>query len=163
MSEKRIRFSVKFMIAVVFLCGAAVCVLWYPFSISLTSVGVTADSVTKAQRTEFWTQLLFYWSVSIPCFLVLIIAWRLPMFRKTGASFSFKDAKRLRIISGILYADCVVFFIGNLVFTLLKWNDFAMIYIIVLAAGLASAAGFTVLSYYVKKAAELREENESYI
>lgn len=163
MSNKAISILVRLMIAVTFLIGIGICILWYPFSISLTAVGVVNETLTKSQLIEFWTQLIFYWCVSLPCFAVLIISWKMPIFKDLEALCSFKDVKRLKIISYILFADCAVFLIGNLIFLLLKWNDFALVYLAIFIVGIIIAFIFTALAHYAERAAIMREENESYI
>lgn len=163
MKTSKLSVVVKGSIIAFGLCGLVMCLLWYPFSISLSTMGVVAATPTLEQNVQMWTQLLFYWGVSIPCFIVLAIAWRISTAIKKDEVFSSKVAKQIKKCTIILLVDVIIFFIGNIVFMLLGWNDFAFIYFIIAVIGIVVVSVLSVVSHYVTKAAILQEETEGTI
>lgn len=75
MKKNFMSIAIKGSIVVVALFGLVTCFCWYPFSISLTSMGTVEATPTVAQNIKMYTQLIFYWIVSIPCFVILGNAW----------------------------------------------------------------------------------------
>ncbi len=150
--------AVKAEIIVVGLCGLIICALWYPFSISLSTMGVVGIAPTLENNVQMWTQLAFYWFVSIPCFVILAVAWKISDAIKKGEAFSCRVAELIKKCAKILLWDVVLFLIGNLVFVFLGWNYYALIYFIVAAVGIVIVSFLSVLSHYVKNAAVLKEE-----
>ena len=105
--------------------------------------------------------LAFYWAASIPCFAILIIAWKISASIKTERLFTDKVAKMIKMCALILLMDLGVFFIGNIIFLLLKMNDFAIIYLFLIVGGAVLSVFLSVLSHYIAKAAELQEISDS--
>ncbi|MDE5756725.1 MAG: DUF2975 domain-containing protein [Clostridia bacterium] len=167
MDDKKVTWLLRTAIILVGLFGVAICAFWWPFSTTMTTFGINTiidmDRVTEAQMVEFWVQFVFYQAVSLPCFAILVFAWLVTNRISKGQFFEFDTAKLIRIASWILYIDLIIFFIGNLVFMFLKWNDFAIIYYFLGAIGVAVALCMSVIAYYVKKSAELKEETEGIV
>ena len=165
MNDKQISWALRSAIILVGIFGLAMCAFYWPLSISLTAVGVSPDpiEVTKAQTIEYYVQFAFYEAVSLPCFAILIIAWLVTNRISKGQFFDLSTAKLIRISSWILFIDLLVFFIGNLIFMFLEWNVFAIIYYFLGAIGVAVALCMSVIAYYVKKSAILKEETEGII
>ena len=167
MNDKKISWMLRSAIILVGIFGVAICAFWWPFSASMTTFGINTiidmDRVTGAQLAEFWVQFAFYQVVSLPCFAILVLAWLVTNRIFKGQFFELGTAKLIRTASLILYIDLLIFFIGNLVFMFLKWNDFAIIYYFLGAIGVAVALCMSVIAYYVKKSAELKEETEGIV
>ena len=167
MDDKRVAWLLRSAIILVGIFGIAVCAFWWPFSISATTYGINTiidmDRVTQAQIVEFWLQFVFYQVVSLPCFAILVFAWLVTNRIYKGQFFNLDTAKLIRIASWILYIDLLIFFIGNLIFMFMKWNDFAIIYYFLGAIGVAVALCMSVIAYYVKKSAILKEETEGIV
>lgn len=156
-------FIAKTAIIIAAACGLLMCTLWYPFSISLTTMGPVAASPTAAQTTEMWVQLIFYWGVSLPCFAILAIAWKVSSAIKRDELFSYNVAKRIKICAVILFADLAAFIAGNIIFMALGWNDFAIVYFVIAAVGAAVACLFLIAAHYIYSAANLQQETEGMI
>ena len=156
-------FMLKGAIVVFGLCGIIMCVLWYPFAVSFEIMGVVDVSPTPEQQVALWTQLLFYWGVSVPCFLILAFSWKITDAIKNDAFFSYKIAKKINFCAMLLFVDVIIFFIGNTVFLLLNWSVFVLVYYIIAVVGLAVASVFAAIAHFVSKAAKLKEETEGLI
>lgn len=157
MTTKSLLFWVRCAIVIIALCGITVCALWYPYSFSIINIDLTATDLSELTTVQGWGLLSFYWAVSIPCFAILIIAWKISASIKTEQLFTNKTAKMIKICALILLVDLSVFLIGNVVFLLLKMNDFAIIYFFLIMGGLVLSVLLSALSHYVAKAAELQE------
>ena len=157
MTAKSLFFWVRFSIVIIALCGLTVCALWYPYSFSLIKIGLLGSELSELTSIHSWGLLSFYWAVSIPCFVILIIAWKISVYIKTEQLFTIKVANMIKLCALILLIDLGIFLIGNIIFLLLKINDFAIIYFFLIIGGLVLSILLSVLSYYVAKAAELKE------
>lgn len=157
MTAKSLFFWVRFSIVIIALCGLTVCALWYPYSFSLIKIGLLGSELSELTSIQSWGLLSFYWAVSIPCFVILIIAWKISVYIKTEQLFTIKVANMIKLCALILLIDLGIFLIGNIIFLLLKINDFAIIYFFLIIGGLVLSILLSVLSYYVVKAAELKE------
>lgn len=152
----------KYAIIILAIFGLITCALWYPLSISLTTVGLSVDPapITQAENIEFWSQLIFYWLTSVPCFFILALWWIIAGKVKRGSIFTPGTAKTFKLCSVILSIDLSVFLIGNQIFAMLGWNEFLVIYLIIFAVGTAVASLLAVTAHYTRLAATLQEEME---
>ena len=161
---KNLVFSIIIRYAVIILAifGFIMCAFWYPLSISLTTRGLSVDysPITQAEIIQFWSQLIFYWISSLPCFFILVLWWIIAGKAKTGAIFTPTTAKIFKLCSIILVIDLSFFFIGNQIFAMLGWNDFLLLYLIIFWVGTAVASLLTVVAHYTRLAATLQEEME---
>lgn len=163
MTTKSILLWVRCSIVIIALCGLTVCALWYPYSFSLIKVGLINSKLSELTAAQSWGLLSFYWAVSIPCFAILIIAWKISTHIKTEQLFTSKVAKMIKLCALMLLIDLSVFCMGNIIFLLLKMNDFAIIYFFLMIGGLVLSVFLSVLSHYVAKAAELQEISDGTI
>ena len=157
------RVSIVFL----FLVGLCICLWWYPFSISLGTVGLvsgessSSEPVDQTQAIAFWSQLIFAWLASIPCFVALVLGFRTTIYAKRDEFFTKKNANIFKVIAAMLFIDSVAFIIGNIVFMFLNWNPFAPAYFVIGTIGIV----FALVSYfaygYLDKAATIKEENDS--
>ena len=163
MKSSLIAILVRIVIVVLATCGIAICVLWYPFSISLSVMGVVEAVPTVAQNIQLWTQLIFYWMSSLPCFTILFMAWLMTNSMKNEAFFNNRNVKLVRLSAIILFLDLAVFLIGNIVFLILGWNDYAIIYFILSVIGLGVAILIEVFEQYLKKSVQMQEGTKGLI
>ncbi|MBO5944084.1 MAG: DUF2975 domain-containing protein [Clostridia bacterium] len=157
MQNNFISFLIKLFVAIKSLFGIIMCLCWYPFSISLTTVGIVDVIPTTMQNIELYVQLFFYWSVSIPCFIFLNYVWKLSNIIKKDEVFKDSTIKIMNRGIRILFVDLIFFVIGNLVFMFLGWNDFAIFYFILAAIGFAVICLLEVISRIISKAICLKE------
>ena len=155
MSKKSLYYLVKSAIIIVALCGVCICSCLYPFLASL-------NGLDKGSEAVMWSQLIFYWLTSIPCFIILGVAWKIASSIKTEL-FTHKNAKHLKNSAILLFVDSIVFFIGNFVFMLIGYNPFAIAFFMLVIIALIASLALAVVGHYVTRATTIREENESYV
>lgn len=163
MKNSLITLLVRLVIIFIAALGLSMCVFWYPFTISLSVMGVVDSTPTMQQNIEIWTQLLFYWVVSLPCFVILFLAWLITNSIKKEVFFSERNVKILKISALILFVDLIVFLIGNVVFLILGWNDFVLIYFIFFVIGVGITTLIKVFEQYLKKSVQMQENIEGLI
>lgn len=163
MKKNLISIAIKCSILAVACFGVVMCCCWYPFSISLTVMGTVEATPTTAQNIEMYTQLAFYWMLSVPCFVILGYVWSISNVVKKDNFFSILIAKKIKRCAFILLFALVAFILGNIIFTLLGWNDFAILYSIISILGLVITCVFAVTAHFVSQAAILKEETEGTI
>ncbi|MDE6473567.1 MAG: DUF2975 domain-containing protein [Clostridia bacterium] len=165
MNDKKVAWLLRVAIIIVGLFGITVCAFWWPFSISLSAIGIDKSlaSITGEQMVEFWLQFAFYQAASLPCFVILVFAWLVTNRISKGQFFALSTAKFINISALMLYIDLGIFLIGNLVFMFLNWNTFAIMYYFLAAIGFAVAICMSIIAYFVKRSAELKEETEGII
>lgn len=157
MNNSFITISIRVALVIIAVLGLIICAYWYPFSISLSVMGVVDSTPTFAQNIQMWTQLLFYWLVSLPCFGILILVWLITNSIKKGLFFSEGNVIIVKKITMILFFDLIVFFIGNIVFLILGWNDYAMIYFIIFIIGLGGIILIKGFEHYLKKTVKFKK------
>lgn len=155
MSKKSLYYLVKSAIIIVALCGLCICGCLYPFLVSL-------NGLDKGSEAVMWSQLIFYWLTSIPCFIILGVAWKIASSIKTEL-FTHENAKHLKNSAILLFVDSIVFFIGNFVFMLIGYNPFAIAFFMLVIIALIASLALAVVGHYVTRATMIREENESYV
>ena len=156
-------------IALVFvlIVGVGICLWWYPFSISLTTVGVVSGEsgssvpVDSNQLLAFWTQLIFAWLVSVPCFAVVFFLLKSTSFARHDCFFSYRNANFYKIVSIIIFSDSIILITGHMIFMFLKWNPFAILYYVIGILGLILALFSFFIYRYLEKATRLKEDNDS--
>ena len=159
MSNKNIGLCIRIAVLTVTLAGVLLCAFGYPDLVMFSSLAFPSEKETLF----FYSQLIFYWAVSVPCFIIMALIWNVSTRIRRGETFSFKIYRYLRISATILFADCGVFFVGNTVFYLLDSNPFFVFYLIIGMVGVAIALCATALSAMAKNAAMLKEDNDSII
>ncbi|MCH5204313.1 MAG: DUF2975 domain-containing protein [Oscillospiraceae bacterium] len=156
---------IRVFLVFVFFVGILICAWWYPFSLTITTGFFVPDleenDISFNMYTEFYSQLAFYWSVSIPCFVVVMLGFRGTVIAKKEGAFSIRSAKTLFKMALILFIASVVFLIGNVIFMMLKWNVFAILYFIVGGMGLVISGVLYAGHKYLVNASQLKEENDS--
>lgn len=158
-----IRISIIFMALV----GFYICAFWYPISISLDAIGIVSGEssgsvpITQSQEFAFWTQLIFMWLASVPCFFVLILFFRSTVYARREETFYDGNARIFHIAAWTLFIDSIVFVTGNILFMFLKWNSFAFVYCVIGMLGMVCALACYAAYRYISKAASIQEENDS--
>ncbi len=152
----------------VFFIGIIICTFWYPFTITISTVSLldyNESEITLQQNIELYTQLIFYWTISLPCFVILIMGFIDTGYTKKYGTFNIKSANILFKMALILSVSSVIFIIGNIIFMLLGWNTppsfgvggteptitIGFLYCIVGVVGLALSAGLYVAHKYIAR------------
>lgn len=109
-----------------------------------------------------WPWLILIWVTAIPCYMALILAWKIAVNIGADCSFSIANAKLLKWISVLAAVDSAVFFAGNLIYLLLNRNhpSIVLFSLLIEFLGVAISVASAVLSHLVMKAAELQNQSD---
>lgn len=162
MNNDKLAYILRAAIIAIAFCGLIICALWYPFNIAISTFGLNSNPSMIA-KILFWVQAIFYWGCSIPCFVILIYAWKVTAYIKKDMAFSFEIVKLFKKMSIILFSDLLVFLLGNILLMILQMNYFVLIYFMLSLIGVVIATILAVLAHFIKKAAILKEEQETTI
>lgn len=159
MNQKTLSRWLKAVILSMAVCGL---ILYF---VVLPIVGRDAALDYPEYAYCFWPWLIFLWVTGVPCYAVLVWGWDLAREIGEDRSFTMRNAASLKKVMIAALGDSGVFFAGNVLFLLLNMNHpgimLGSLLICFIGAAIAVAAG--CLSHLVAKAAQMREENESYI
>ena len=99
---------------------------------------------------------------AIPCYWGLYFGWKIAAEIGKDNSFSMENALYLKNISILAALDSVYFFVANLVLMIINMNHpgIFLISLLVVFAGIAVTVAAAALSHLVKKAADIKAENE---
>ena len=161
MTEKTLSRWVRCAILLIAVCGVAICALWVPMTVG--GWGIDESKFSETQSVALWVQFVFHWVVSLPCFWLLTVAWRIASDMRNGKFFSEENSLRLKQAAQVLFVSLLVFLAGNTVFAILKWNAMFAVYCFIAVVGLVLVVLLAVLSHYLFRAAELQEECEGTI
>lgn len=109
----------------------------------------------------FYPWLIFLWITIIPCYLVLVLAWKVAKNIGADQSFSYENGKCFKQISFYALEDSIFFFAGNIIFWLIGINHpgIVIMSLLIVFIGLSIALACKALSQLVDNAAKLQEEN----
>lgn len=142
----------------VILIGAAVCgLILYAFLLPYLG-----GQIFPNDALAFWGYLCFLWISGIPCYAVLVLAWRIVRNIGQDRSFTEENAVLLRRISTLAAVDAGYIFVGNPVLILLGVGHvtFVLLSVIIVFAGIAVSVAAAALSHLVLRAAELQEQSD---
>lgn len=128
-------------------------------------VGIDLVKNEAMTKVSAWAYFGFLTPTAIPCYLVLIWLWLVASDIVKGASFTYKNAERVKNMAIACLADTLYLFCGNLAFFLAKASTAVIFasFSLVAFTGLVLAVASGCLSHLVYKAAVMREENESFV
>lgn len=156
MSQKSLNKWLKGIITGMGICGAIIYLYLIP---------VWGRDIAEA-NPEFlycyipWIVVILV--TAIPCYWGLYFGWRISSEIGKDNSFSMENARYLRNISMLAALDSVYFFLANLVLMILNMNHpgIFLLSLFVVFAGIAVTVATAGLSHLVRKAADLKAENE---
>ena len=157
MDDKKLTVFMRIAIILIGICGVAICLFWLPMT---TTKSFGALSWGALRKVENWTQYIFHWGISLPCFWLLIMAWEVTSDMQKGRLFIEKNAVRVKCATVILLCDILLFLIGNITFAILGWNEWLVLHLFAAVVGLIVAIVLFIFSQYLRKAATLQEESD---
>lgn len=109
--------------------------------------------------------LVFLIITALPLYAILALGIKVSKKIESDNSFTSENVKSLKGVSLCLIIDAVYFFIGNIILWALNMNFPGVIAAsaVLCVFVLCIAVAVYILSVLLKKAVEMREENESYI
>ncbi len=109
-----------------------------------------------------WPWLILIWVTAVPCYITLILAWKIAINIGMDRSFSTANAKLLKWVAVLAAADSAILFAGNLIYLLLSINHPSIVIFSFLIEffGVAISVASAALSHLVMKAAELQDQSD---
>ena len=146
----------KLILIGVAICGLVIYVVVFP------ALGRTIVTENKEFSYCFSPWLIFVWVTGVPCYIAIILVWKIATNIGANMAFSLSNAKLLKWISVLAAGDAAFFFIGNLVFLLLNMNHPGVVLFsfIIVFAGVAISVASAVLSHLVMKASVLQDQSD---
>lgn len=122
------------------------------------------DIVLKYPEFDYFylPWLIFLEILAIPYFFVMVLGWLVASEISKDNSFSFVNAKRIKMAAIATMSASIYFFAGNIVLALasLSHPGVLLASFIVDFIGVAFSIGFAMLSHLILKAAELQKQND---
>ena len=129
----------------------------------IPAYGASIASMNPEFSHCYWPWLVFLWLCAVPCFASLVFGWKIASNIGSDKSFSFDNAKQLKIISALAAGDSAFFFAGNwaLLFLNMSHPGVAIIFApLVVFVGIAVCVVCAALSHLVYKSAVMQSEND---
>lgn len=152
----------KTAIVLIGICGAVICIFWFPYGVSSGMPALAAEG-GEAYWTAFASACVFYYLAALPCFAILFYLWKVSdlvrerrLFSREGVGCFYKSAI-------ILFADLLFFVAGNFVLWRMGRNEWFWAYIFLALCGCAVALFFFIISKCLGEAAKLQEESDETI
>ena len=156
MNQKKLSLWLKAVIIAVGICGLIVY-----FGILPTIGSDLTDSYPEFSSWH-WPWLIFLWMTAIPCYIILVLAWKIAVNIGNDHSFSVENAELLQSIAWLIAGDILFFFLGNVIFLFLNMNHpgIILLSLLICAIGTAISIAAACLSHLVRKAADLQEQSD---
>lgn len=156
MNQKNLSKWLQCIIIIMGLCGFVVCAAVIPL------YGKHLQTLYPEFSNRFLPWLIFLWLSSIPCFTVLVFAWKIATNIGNDQSFSTQNARLLQWISSLSTVDAGFFFVGNILLLLLDMSHPSLVIasLLVVFIGIVFAVVTAILSHLVQKAAVLQEQSD---
>ena len=153
--------DVALLRAVLLAAGALLAVFFFLF---LPFYGTDTVRAAPEFAWAYWPCLVWAWAFAVPVFWAMVPAWRVcGSIAVKGMAFTGKNARDLRTVSRLAFADAVIFPAGMLIVAYLGAGSAPLTLLITpLVTFCCLAAGIVlyVLSRLVADAAALREDND---
>ena len=159
MNSKRIYNLAHISIGILFAIGLAMILFFYPYQTGLFGV-IHGYRLTTLDIFE----VVIYYSCSIACFVILFIFLKGMKDLKKDGLYSHEAHKKLQTISLILLISSSIFFLFNLIATIIiKLALYEATYIIIGALGIVLSLTFQIICNYWKGTILLKEDNDTII
>ena len=156
MNQQKLSSWLKAIIIIIGLCGLIVY-----FGI-LPDCGSWMQDSYPEFASWHWPWMIFLWITSIPCYAILVLAWKIAVNIGANRSFSSENAGLLQGIAWLVAGDILFFFLGNVVFFFMNMNHpgIFLISLLICFVGFSVTVAAACLSHLVRKAADLQEQSD---
>ena len=156
MEQKTLARWLKVILIGVGLCGLVV------YGAILPLYGQYIRDANPEMANCYWPWLIFLWATGVPCYIALVIGWKIAANIGLDRSFSEDNARHLKRISLLAAGDTVFFFVGNIVLLFANMSHPGVVLgsFLVVFAGVAVTVAAAALSHLVLKAALLQEQSD---
>jgi len=155
MKTKRSSISFKITLIGIGIFGA----LFFLWAIPM--IGQMITEAFPEFTHAYWPWLLLFWVTAIPCYLALILLWKIAKSVDTEDLFAVANSKRLRQVSLLAIIDCVIFGGGNLIFLFLNINHPSVLIASAFAIfiGIAFSSCMRVMAHIFMRGEMLQDES----
>lgn len=156
MKQMELAKWLKLVIAFAALIGLFLCFVIAP------ALGHDAVLIYSELDYMFWPCLIFIWITAIPFYFALYKAWSICKEVAKDNSFCLENAKGLKDIGKLALFECILYLVGMIILfslNLLHPSILLIILFVIFMGGSIGIVSFT-LSHLIKKASDLKEENE---
>ena len=110
----------------------------------------------------FTPWMFFLLITATPCYIFLVMGWKIAVNIENDRSFSTENANYLKKMAYLALGDTIFFFLGNIVLLFLNMSHPGMLLgsLVIDFLGVSVSVGCAALSHLVQKAAEIQAENE---
>ena len=110
----------------------------------------------------FTPWMIFLLITATPCYIFLVMGWKIAVNIENDRSFSVENATYLKKMAYLALGDTIFFAVGNIVFLFLNLSHPAMLLgsLVIDFLGVSVSVGCAALSHLVQKATEIQTENE---
>lgn len=154
MNQKGLSLMLRLLVAVVAAAGAALSVVLIRYGHALC--------LERNQPQLFVPCLIFFLLTLAVVYVALVLAWR--MFASIGRdqSFTLDNARRLKCISWLSFADALAYLLAlPVLVNVTAVKPLTVLVLLLLAfAGLCMTVASACLSHLVKKAADLKSDQD---
>ena len=156
MNQQKLSSWLKVIIIIIGLCGLIVY-----FGI-LPDCGSWMQDSYPEFASWHWPWMIFLWITAIPCYAILVLAWKVAVNIGENRSFSSENAALLQGIAWLVAGDILFFFLGNVVFFFMSMNHpgIFLISLLICFVGFSVTVAAACLSHLVRKAADLQEQSD---
>lgn len=156
MNKKNISNWLRVLIAGCAVCGLAV-YFWL-----IPSFGHKLAEANPEYAFCFWPWLIFLWLTGIPCYLAMVLAWKIAGTIQKETAFTSENGQRLRIISRLAVWDAIFLVAGSAAYWMFGMAHPGMV---ILSVGIGCAGGaiavvMQALALLTDNAAALQEQSD---
>ena len=146
----------KGIIVIASAMGAILCFVIAPF------LGNGIALANQEIAYLYWPCLIFVWVTAVPFYVALVESWRICGEVQKGRAFCERNVKRLKQISRLALAECIIYFaaLAFLAVSNLLHPAVLLLILVILCIGFAIAVFAAVLSHLTAKAGALQDEND---
>ena len=160
MSDKKMQFFFNLSIISLIILGILICLIWYPLSLNILKFNNDLVIEFDILKIIFY---IFFWFCSIPCFYILINAFKISKTIGEGIFFNANNYSLIKRSAKILFFDLVIYTIGSIVVLLLNFNLLLLANLIFILMGVTIGFLSLVFSNYLLKAYTLKKEMDEII
>ena len=110
----------------------------------------------------YYPWLCFLWTTGIPCYIALVLGWKIAANIGKDRSFSSENARLLKWIAVLAAVDAGYFLFMNILYVALDLSHpgIALCSLVIVFMGIAVSVAAAALSHLVMKAAGLQEQSD---
>ncbi len=152
MSQKSLALWLKVIIIGMAICGVVVFGFAVPYG----------ENALLGQVADMFGAVVYMWIMAIPCYIVLVFAWKIASNIGNDQSFCRDNAMSFKWIAFMAAVDTIILFVGNIILVCMDLTSTIIVLcsFIICFIGVAISVASAGLSYFVMKAALLQEQNE---